>query len=236
VIGTNIGGQKTDAVITQNIDHQAKISADGSIEVSVRVRRTQIKSDRPLEDAPNISYERFYVPRGARLISAQGFTFPQESVFHGTEAWEKPDADLANIEHEIGLDSISGTRITEEFGHTVFGNWMITQPGGTTESLITYSLPFKMAHQIPTTMNKIASFFGDQQNIASYSLYVQRQSGMRNTRVSSRVIMPDDWRVGWVTDTRAQLGENGILLSLPFDHDISYAVTAYAENQKKSPH
>ncbi len=234
MITTNIGGQKTDAVISQTIDHQAKIADDGSIEVSVRVSRTQLKSDRVLEDAPNISYLRFYVPDNSTLVSADGFTFPDDSLFQGAATWEKPDTDLETIEQLVGTDEKSGTRITREFGHMVFGNWMITQPGGSAEAMLTYKLPFKMTPQAPNLMSKIAGAFGDSTQVASYSLYVQRQSGTQNTRFSSRVILPDNWQVGAITDTRATLAENGALISVPFDHDISYAITSYAKTNSQN--
>lgn len=232
VIATNIGGQKTDSLIDQTIDHQAKIDPDGTVTVTVHIKRQQRRSGKEFEGGPNVSYLRYYVPNGSTIVSAKGFTFPAESLFRAPEPWDQTDTDLTSIEQEIGIDPKSGTRITKEFGHTVFGNWMITQPSGTSESAISYTLPNKIAPKEPEGIGKVASYFYDSGRPSSYSLYLQRQSGATNTTVTSRVILPEGWALGWVTDKRAQVAENGLLLTLPFITDIHYAVTAYATNNQ----
>jgi hypothetical protein len=228
VIGTNIGGQKTDALIKQTIDHQAKIDDSGKVIVTVRVSRAQRASSRALEDAPNISYVRFYVPLGAKLLDAQGFSTPSEKSFQAPDKWEQSDSDLERIEREIGFDAKSGTRITEELGHTAFGNWIISEPGGTAEVAISYELPFKIAPHDSKGIARLAEILYDKSNAASYSVYIQRQSGSSPTEVSSRVILPDGWRLGWITDGRAQIAENGALLTIPFLTDLHYGLTATA--------
>lgn len=228
VIGTNIGGQKTDTLISQSIDHQAKIDADGTVTVTVRLTRNQRASSRALEDTPNISYVRFYVPNGSTLLQAQGFTAPSEKMFQAPDKWEQEDGDLQRIEREIGFDVKSGTRITEELGHTTFGNWMITQPGSTTEATVTYVLPFKIAPHESRGLAKVADFLYERSNAANYTAYIQRQSGASETKISSRVILPEGWRLGWITDPRAQVAENGALLSIPFTTDLHYGLTATA--------
>lgn len=236
VIATNIGGQKTDSLIDQAIDHQAKISDDGTVTVTVRVKRAQQHSLRALEGGPNISYLRFYVPNGSTLLTAEGFNVPSESLFNAPDQWEKEDEDLKNIEHEIGFDSKSGTRITKEFGHTAFGNWMITTPGSTTEAALSYTLPFKVQAHDPSGIARIADFVYQPARAASYSVYMQRQSGASKTSLTSRVILPDSWRLSWMTDDRAQIAENGALLNVPFTNDVHYGLTAnvYATNNNTS--
>ena len=228
IIGTNIGGQKTDSLIKQKIDHQAKIDETGKVVVTVRVSREQKASSRPLEDAPNISYVRFYVPSGSRLLEAHGFTTPSEKQFQAPDKWEQADDDLEKIEREIGFDTKSGTRITEELGHTAFGNWMISEPGGSTEAAISYELPFKIAPQDSEGIARLADILYDRSNAANYTVYIQRQSGSSPAKISSRVILPDGWRLGWITDGRAQIAENGALLSIPFSTDLHYGLTATA--------
>ena len=228
VIGTNIGGQKTDSLIKQTIDHQAKIDETGKVTVTVRVTRAQRASSRALEDAPNISYVRFYVPLGSKLLEAQGFTAPSEKQFQAPDKWEQSDGDLERIEREIGFDANSGTRITEELGHTAFGNWMISEPGGSTESAISYELPFKVAPHDSQGLARLADVMYDRSNAANYTVYIQRQSGSSPTEISSRVILPEGWRLGWITDGRAQIAENGALLTIPFLTDLHYGLTATA--------
>ncbi len=234
VIATNIGGQKTDALIKQTIDHQAKISDDGTVTVTVHITRSQERSSKALEDAPNISYVRAYTPFGARLIEAQGFNSPSEKIFQAPDQWEQEDADLQRVEHEVGFDSKSGTRVTNELGHTAFGNWMITAPGETTEAVLTYVLPFTVQPAHADVLTRIANVLYETSNPTSYTVYIQRQSGSSPTNITSRVILPDGWNMSWITDPRARIAENGILLSLPFVTDLHYGLTAtaYASDNK----
>ena len=46
----------------------------------------------------------------------------------------------------IGIDNKTGTRITAEFGKTVFGNWVTTNPGGESEIYFIYKLYPKNGH------------------------------------------------------------------------------------------
>ncbi|MCX6780699.1 MAG: DUF4012 domain-containing protein, partial [Candidatus Magasanikbacteria bacterium] len=225
-IATNLGGGKTDALITQSIDHQAKISEDGTVAVTVRIKRDQKASALANEASPNISYVRFYVPTGATLVNAEGFTTPPENLFQTPNQWEKTDTDLLAIEHEVGFDPKSGTRITNELGHTAFGNWMITPPGGSTEAVITYVLPNKISVHNSDFLATAAHLLYNSPDAANYSVYIQRQSGSSKTEISSRVILPNAWRTQWVTDPRAEIADNGAMLSTQFDTDIHYGLTA----------
>jgi len=227
VIATNIGGQKTDARITQKIDHQAKISDDGTVNVTVRINRTQTESGRNFEGGPNISYVRFYVPAGSTLVTADGFSAPSERMFNAPDAWEKEDEDLKKTETEVGFHGASGTRITDEFGHRAFGNWMITTPGSSVDAVVSYTLPFKVQPQTPSAILKVVNALSAQTRAANYSLFVQRQSGSPATTLTSRVILPDAWRLGWITDSSAHVAENGALLSVPFLTDLYYGLTAH---------
>lgn len=228
VVATNIGGQKTDALINQTIDHQAKIADDGTVTVTVRISRAQRASSKALEDAPNISYIRVYAPTGSTLVHAQGFSTPSEKMFQAPDQWEQEDLDLQRVEHERGFDPQSGTRITDELGHTAFGNWMITTPGASTEAVVSYTLPFKVQPHESDLLGRVAEALYESSNATSYTVYIQRQSGASPTQISSRVILPEGWRMSWVTDNRAQIAENGVLLSLPFSTDLHYGLTATA--------
>ena len=48
------------------------------------------------------------------------------------------------------LDPVSGTRISEDAGKTVFGNWVYVSPGESVEVTYTYLLPF---HVDPRSSN-----------------------------------------------------------------------------------
>lgn len=226
VVATNIGGQKTDALITQQINHQAEIAADGTVTVTVQIQREQKTSTAAYEGTPNVSYLRVYVPAGSELVDARGFIFPPESMFHASEIWDLPDSVLQKTEQELGVDQASGTRITAEFGHTVFGNWLITKPRDSVIGEFKYRLPFKVSPVPRGAWQKKLDSVLDNPATISYSLLVQRQSGLPTTTFTSRVLLPESWRPSWVSSPQAEVAENGLLLEVPFLTDIFYGVTA----------
>lgn len=142
VVNTNLGGAKTDARITDQVEHQAIVQPDGSVIDTVIIKRKHNGSaDGSFYGIRNSSYLRVYVPKGAELIKASGFIYPEEDTFKVPEKWYKNDSDLMGLEVERGFHVESGTRLTEEFNKTVFGNWITTQPGEETEVWFTYKLP-----------------------------------------------------------------------------------------------
>lgn len=214
---TNIGSQKTDEVTTQHIDHQAEIQPDGTVRVTVKIKRTQAASTQKFQDTQNISYVRVYTPLGSKLTSAIGFTSPPESLFQTPMENESADEQLRTIEKEVFVDPKSGTRVTEEFGHTAFGNWMTTRPGTATEASFVYTIPL--------------SLFANHNETARYSFYWQRQSGSPPTTISSRVLLPDEWSISWVSDMKSRIGSNGILTERDFTTDILYGFAAQKKNR-----
>src|SRR3989338_7466370 len=128
VVHTNLGGGKSDASIEETIEQEAVIAADGSVIDTVTLKR--VHTGRPGElfygDA-NLDYVRLYVPAGSELLAAGGFTYPTEESFLVADEWFKDDEDLTRYEEERGVHVQSGTRLTREFGKTVFGNWIVTK-------------------------------------------------------------------------------------------------------------
>ncbi|MBI4992535.1 MAG: DUF4012 domain-containing protein [Candidatus Magasanikbacteria bacterium] len=199
VVNANIHGQKSDAKIKQSIEHQAVVQADGSIIDTVFVRRTHTGVvGVPLYGVNSVDYLRIYVPEGSELLEAGGFTFPPEDVFQVPEDWYKDDVDLAKQEKEVGIHPQSGTRITNEFGKTAFGNWMMVAPGNTATAYFVYRLPFKAGSR--------------------YSLLAQKQSGI-DSDFTTQVIYPDGWSPVWSADDGMQLAANGAAYSGVLDED-----------------
>lgn len=193
VVNTNLGGAKSDARMTDEIEHQAVVQADGSVLDTVIIRRTHAgQAGDILYGKPNSSYVRVYVPEGSELVKAGGFVYPTEESFKVPEKWYKNDVTLASIEKDQSVHVDSGTRVTEEFGKTAFGNWITTRPGDQTEAWFTYRLPFTVATPA-----------------SRYSLYVQKQSGT-NSQFSTQIIYPDGWEPVWVSRNDAELGTNGL--------------------------
>ena len=186
VVDTNIAGGKTNHVIEQMIEHQAEIQSDGSIIDTVTVRRAHRGNALDLwEGVANVSYLRFYVPAGSKLISVSGFTDIPSFRYQLPDEGAVPDEDLLAIENGSIIDERSNTRITKEFGKAVFGNWISVDPGEVKQVQIQYKLPFKL--EVGGLLSKTDT----------YSLLVQKQPGLVNSYFVSNVVIPAGYEVLW---------------------------------------
>ncbi len=225
VVGANLQGQKSDAKIKQVIEHQAVVKEDGSIVDTVIIHRKHLGiPGEPFYGVNNIQYLRVYVPLGSQLLSAGGFSYPPEDAFKVPENWYKKDIDLSNYEKEIGIHAQSGTRITEEFGKTAFGNWAIVAPGEATSIYFTYRLPFKSEKQktLKYGASEVAALrkilIGQEKNVSHYSLLVQKQSGTKSD-FYSRIIYPENWSPVWQENSDLELAGNGAEFSTILNND-----------------
>ncbi len=220
VFNANIHGQKSDAKIQQAISHQVIVDSDGSISDTVIISRTHTgQAQEELYGAPNIDYIRIYVPKGSELISASGFTWPDEANFHVPENYYKPDDLLNQTEKELKIDERTGTRVTEEFDKTAFGNWVITTPGQTSQIQFTYRLPFKI-----NTVNNLNQDLWQKlistKTMSPYQLVVQKQSGI-DSNFESQIILPSNYQVSHQQGDKIELAQNGASIdnfSLDADH------------------
>ncbi len=215
VVNTNIQGQKSDASIKQKVHHQSLIEKDGSIINVVTITKNHIgQSGQKFYGQTNIDYIRLYVPEGSQIISAEGFTWPDEKYFRAPAKNATKDLDLQNIEIELGYDENSGTRITREFGKTVFGNWLITEPGTTNSVQFIYRLPFRLFN--PDSLSEknrtFTSLIIPQKTISQYQILVQKQSGS-NTSFESQVIYPAGWNSVYSDGENSNLALNGHFVS-----------------------
>jgi hypothetical protein len=225
VVGTNIGGGKSDARMVQSVEHQAEILPDGRVINTVTIRRTHTGNpNEPYYGDFNINYLRLYVPEGATLVESGGFTHPDEANFQAIPTHLKQDPMLAEIEQNERFEKETGTRITEEFGKTVFGNWVTTAPGKTTEVFFQYILPFKVMGQNleeatdnPSRWKQL--FVKEDDIISSYKLLIQKQSGTDDL-VTSRIIYPSGWYPVWKSEDDMRLARNGGELERTVDTDM----------------
>jgi hypothetical protein len=196
VVATNIAGGKTDQIVNQYVTHHASIQKDGSIIDTVTITRTHVGNalDR-WEGKTNVDYVRLYVPLGSKFNSATGFSVIENSRYILPDKDAVADTDLENIEKGSIIDETSGTRITNEFNKTVFGNWLSVDPGSTISASITYTLPWRL--QLGGLFDKT-----DQ-----YSLYVQKQPGIMNNSFTGQISVPDTDQVLWHSSNIAD--ENG---------------------------
>ena len=215
VINSNIQGQKSDADITQEIYHESLIQPDGRIINNVIIKREHkgTKGEH-LYGKTNIDFLRLYVPEGSKLISAEGFDWPDEKYFKSPEKWYDKDLDLQRLEKLVKTDQNSGTRIVQECGKTSFGNWVITEPGQTSEIKFSYELPFKLNLEPTTKIDKFWDKFGEPKLSAKHQLIVQRQSGNK-TSFESQIIFPDDWQPTWSQGDNLTMAINGAKIQNP---------------------
>ncbi|MFA6098569.1 MAG: DUF4012 domain-containing protein [Patescibacteria group bacterium] len=197
VVSTNIGGGKTDQVVDQFIKHDIRIGDDGTVTDTVTLKRVHNGNPRDRwEGQANVSYVRFYVPYGSKLIEAKGFTDIPSFRFKLPDTDATPDSDLESIEKDAIMDEANNTRLTTEFGKTVFGNWMTVDPGQAAEASITYTLPFTV---LPG---------GLFNNTDDYSLLIQKQPGVLNDFYAGTVILPEKYKIAWCPDTVSADGQN----------------------------
>jgi hypothetical protein len=224
---TNVNGGKTDAKIEQHLTHQVVVEEDGSVMDTVVITRKHTGTlTEAAFDRPNIAYFRVYTPEGSTLISVNGIVQPSESAFHPPVTWAEKDEILTSAEQEIAIDEKTGTRITNEFGKTTFGNWIITKPGETSQIQISYKLPFRLFDPTAPTPSGIQGLLSaDAPEIANYQLVVQKQSGI-NSSFESQIIFPTSWQPAWSDGINVELAANGASISTTnLLHDSIWSLT-----------
>jgi len=197
IVHTNISGGKADGVIKNQIKHTAEVQADGSVIDTISLTRNhQGSPEKTFEKDNNVDYVRFYVPKGAKFISASGFNFNPDYLFIATADKLLPDKTLAEVEKDVSIDEDSYTRISQEFGKTVFGNWIQVAPGQSRVVEIKYRLPFKIASE--NKQSRIASWVNailKQKNQYKYTFLVDKQLGMGGIDFNSQLILPNDFSI-----------------------------------------
>ncbi len=230
VVNTNIGGGKTDMIISEDIDLEVNISDDGTITNTVTINRTHhgIKNEL-FVGVNNVDFVRLYVPRGSRLIDASGFEIPEPELFERPPIEYEEDQDLSYTIANTFTDPASGTIISQEFGKTVFGNWIQTKPGETETATFTYELPWKieMLSSTPSYFDRAKDALGFHP-VETYTLFVQKQSGVVNQNFNIKINVPDILDIIWSTSEDAENNNINInttqnqeaFLGLVLEHDL----------------
>ena len=181
VVNTNLGGYKTDGVIDNNIKLETKISDNGSIINKVTVKRTHNGGDKEYEwwNLPNINYLRLYVPKGSKIIKAEGFEKRDKMDLPDYAKEYNKDKDLEKIfESEKIIEEFNLTESIES-GKTVFGGWKTTATKQSSEISIEYELPFKLKKK------------------DLYSVILQKQAGDIRTKYTQSVLLDPSIKLSW---------------------------------------
>ena len=190
VINTNINGFKTDAVVEENIKHNAKIESDGSITDTVTITRKHTGGNSQYDwlNKVNSDYMRVYVPEGSKLLEVSGQTREIDKPPLDYDALGfKRDSDVQNEENNTMIDPQSGTRVYNESGKTVFANWVYVSPQETATITYKYLLPFSLF--------KVS--LKDSEQVDSYSLIAQKQSGSVGSSFTSDISYPENYKIKW---------------------------------------
>lgn len=183
VVHSNLNGFKTDLVIDERVEHKVKIEPDGRIISEVAITRTHKGGGQTSEfyNKVNTDYMRVYVPKGSKLIKAEGHTVDKvEPALDYTKNAFEIDPLVNEIESTLRIDP-SGTQVFEESGKTVFGNWVFVSPGESVTVRYQYELPFRLDLNKPKT---------------AYTLVTQKQPG-RVSFYDFSLVPPSDKTVFW---------------------------------------
>lgn len=191
VIHTNINGYKTDGVVQESIQHEAEIRSDGTVRDTVTITREHHGGDTAYTwwNKVNADYCRVYVPKGSVLVSAEGMTreFPEAPIDYLALGFRQ-DPDIAREEAGMVLDEASGTRISEDAGKTVFGNWVYVSPGESVTIRYVYDLPFRVA--LDESIDAPAT---------AYAALYQKQSGTDGSQLTASIRYPEGLQPVWQT-------------------------------------
>lgn len=182
IVHTNIAGGKSDAVINDKVEHSVVKQSNGTLTDTLTIIRTHAGSKGELfSGVRNVDYLRVYVPAGSRLIEAQGFTAPAESLYDTPPADLTIDEDLANSLKNLRRDNDSGVSIYEELGRTVFANWLMVDPGESVTATLRYELPWRLNSQTDNPWEPWSSYFGWSEKTNTYRLRWDKQPGTAPT-------------------------------------------------------
>ncbi len=224
IVHTNIAGQKTDKVMRESVEHEAKVLADGSAIVTLVIRRAHdgIKGE-PFSGVRNVDYLRVYAPKGSTLIEASGFSAPDPKLIKLPDENYLPDETFAAQEAAMRIDRASGTETYEDLGKTVFGNWVMTDPGEESVVTLTYRLPagtVAVTAPADTGLRRFYDrFVSGGGATLTYSLTVQKQSGANPAAFTSHIAGPRGYYPVWQSHSRTEDDRGRLTLSETLDGD-----------------
>jgi len=188
VINSNINGFKTDGVVEEKIELNVEIEENGEIVNEVIITRKHNGGDTDYDwwNRVNANYMRVYVPKGSKLISAEGHTREFSSPPLDYKALNfRRDPQVEQEELGMEIDEESGTRIYEDAGKTVFANWAYVSPQETVVVKYKYLLPYRL--EIDEA----------KKNIGTYSLVAQKQSGSSGSKLNVQINFPENYQSIW---------------------------------------
>ncbi len=194
IVEANIAGQKTDTSVVEKVRHDVTIAEDGSITDRVTMTRAHTAQKGDLfKGVRNVSYIRFYLPRGATMTEASGFTTPSAGLFDVPREDASLDPDLESEANAVSFSA--DVRVWDEGDRTVVGGWAMVDPGGVLSLNLSYRLPFT-AFDLYSRLGSVSN--EDVQGArAAYTLLLTSQSGKSDRLIQTSVHVPDSWHTRW---------------------------------------
>lgn len=178
VVNANIGGGKSDAVMSQAITLKSRVDLEGRINNTLTIKRTHAgKSSSPTwYNTTNKDFLQIFTPRGSKAIEIRG-NDTQPTIAHPDFTGHQTDSDVSAIEKSTEYISTLDINQTIAFNKTVFSTWLNTAPG-TTRSL-----------ELQYTSQQTLS----PRSLANYSFVFEKQSGIE-TQLTFSVEAPPEYK------------------------------------------
>lgn len=178
VVNANIGGGKSDAMMSQSVNLKSRVDLEGKINNTLMVKRThtgKANSD-AWYNTTNKNFLQIFTPRGSKAVTARGNdTSPAspKTDFRGYST----DRDLAAIENSNEHLSALNIGQTIAFNKTVFSGWLNVAPGTSKTFELQYVNPQKIT----------------QRTFADYTFIFEKQSGV-TTELSFTIEAPPEYK------------------------------------------
>jgi len=170
VVNANIGGGKSDAVMTQSISLKSRIDLEGRINNTVTIKRAHgaTATSASWYNTTNKNFLQIFTPRGSRGVATRGHD-TQPTLSNASFKGYDTDSDLSAIE---GSDqNLAGLGIgqTLAFNKTVFSAWLNTAPGTTRTLELQYENSQKLS---PRTFTDYTFMFEKQPGVETEFSFV----------------------------------------------------------------
>ncbi|MCK9438596.1 MAG: DUF4012 domain-containing protein [Patescibacteria group bacterium] len=200
IVDSNIAGAKSDKFLQKNYYLESQIREDGRIINKLRIERDRRGEQYELfSGVRNVNWLRVYVPLGSKLISASGFSHPDEEYFKKNEQYLEKNSFLENTENKAEIDLKSGLRIYQESGKTVFANWTMTDINQLSVIEIEYELPGNIFLQ-KNSYSFLDRFFSNQEYFFKHSLLWQKQAGSENSNFYFSLQNKSYFSPAWISE------------------------------------
>ena len=192
IVHTNVKGSKTDAYTDNIYQLQSEINTTGQMENTLSITRVHKggKTGFGFYNRINYDFVRVVVPEGSKLLEINGHSAGNFTpiVDYADGQGFVTDSDLVAYEQNA-IRLKPGVNQFSEQNKTIFGFWLIVEPGKTKTVSLKYETPIKMEDNY-------------------YSLLVQKQPGTLEDSFSFSMALPTGKQVIYRTPNLIMSGDS----------------------------